>query len=72
MECFYRVYVIEGQTEVQVQDWTKLNRTSNEYYFIFDMRDKIPNEYYVDLKVISSGEINTFKRTIKFQIVNKK
>ena len=72
VEGFYRVYVREGQTEVQVQDWTKLNRTSNEYYFIFDMRDKIPNEYYVDLKVISSGEINTFKRTIKFQIVNKK
>ena len=68
----YRVYVREGQTEVQVQDWTTLNRTPNEYYFIFDTRDKIPNEYYVDLKVTSSGEINTYKRTIKFQIVNKK
>lgn len=68
----YRVYVREGQTEVQVQDWTKLNRTPNEYYFMFDTRDKIPNEYYIDLKVTSSGEINTYKRTIKFQIVNKK
>ena len=68
----YRVYVREGQTEVQVQDWTKLNRTSNEYYLMFDTRDKIPNEYYIDLKVTSSGEINTYKRTIKFQIVNKK
>ena len=68
----YRVYVREGQTEVQVQDWTKLNRTPNEYYFIFDTRDKIPNEYYIDLKVISSGEVNTYKRQIKFQIVNKK
>ena len=72
VEGYYRVYVREGQTEVQVQDWSKLNRTPNEYYFIFDTRDKIPNEYYVDLKVISSGEVNTYKRTIKFQIVNKK
>jgi hypothetical protein len=72
VEGYYRVYVREGQTEVQVQDWTKLNRTPNEYYFIFDTRDKIPNEYYIDLKVISSGEVNTYKRTIKFQIVNKK
>ncbi len=72
VEAYYRVYVREGQTEVQVQDWTKLNRTSNEYYLIFDTRDKIPNEYYIDLKVISSGEVNTYKRTIKFQIVNKK
>jgi len=72
VEGYYRVYVREGQTEVQVQDWTKLNRTPNEYYFIFDTRDKIPNEYFIDLKVISSGEVNTYKRTIKFQIVNKK
>jgi hypothetical protein len=72
VEGYYRIYVREGQTEVQVQDWTKLNRTPNEYYFIFDTRDKIPNEYYIDLKVISSGEVNTYKRTIKFQIVNKK
>ena len=72
VEGYYRVYVREGQTEVQVQDWTKLNRTPNEYYFIFDTRDKIPNEYYIDLKVISSGEVNTYKRQIKFQIVNTK
>ena len=72
VDAYYRIYVREGQTEVQVQDWTKLNRTPNEYYLIFDTRDKIPNEYYIDLKVISSGEVNTYKRTIKFQIVNKK
>ena len=72
VDCFYRVYVREGQTEVQVQDWTPVNRTPNEYYFIFDTRDKIPNEYYVDMKVESSGEINTYKRTLKFQIVNLK
>ena len=72
VEASYRIYVREGQTEVQVQDWTMINRTSNEYYFIFDTRDKIPNEYYVDIKVLSSGEVNTYKRTLKFQIVNKK
>jgi len=72
VDVYYRVYVREGQTEVQVQDWTKINRTPNEYYFIFDTRDKIPNEYFIDMKVESSGEINTYKRQIKFQIVNVK
>jgi len=72
VEAYYRVYVREGQTEVQVQNWTKLNRTPTEYYLMFDTRDKIPNEYYVDMKVIASGEINTYKRTLKFQVVNKK
>jgi hypothetical protein len=72
VDASYRVYVKEGSTEVQVQDWTKINRTPNEYYFIFDTRDKIPNEYFIDLKVLSSGEVNTYKKQIKFQIVNKK
>ncbi len=68
----YRVYVKEGQTEVIVQDWTKLNRTPNEYYFIFDTRDKIPNQYFVDLKVVTSGQVNVYKQQINFQIVNEK
>jgi len=72
VDASYRVYVREGQTEVQVQDWTKINRTPNEYYFMFDTRDKIPNEYFIDIKVESSGEVNTYKRQIKFQIVNTK
>ena len=72
VDAYYRIYVREGQTEVEVQNWTKINRTPNEYYFVFDTRDKIPNEYYLDIKVESSGEINTYKRTLKFQIVNIK
>jgi hypothetical protein len=72
ISAYYRIYVREGTTEVQVQDWTELNRTPNEYYFIFDTRDKIPNEYYIDIKVNTSGEKDTYKRTLKFLIVNKK
>jgi hypothetical protein len=72
VDAKYRIYVREGQTEVQVQDWTSINRTPNEYYFIFDTRDKIPNEYFVDIQVTSSGEVNTYKRQIKFQIINYK
>ena len=72
VDASYRVYVREGQTEVLVQDWTQINRTPNEYYFIFDTRDKIPNEYFIDIQVKSSAEINTYKRQIKFQIVNTK
>ena len=72
VSAFYRVYVKEGTTEVQVQDWTPINRTSNEYYFIFNMRDKIPNQYYVDIQVNTSGERDTYKKQLTFQIVNKK
>jgi hypothetical protein len=70
--AFYRVYVKEGTTEVLVQDWTPINRTPNEYYFIFDTRDKIPNQYYVDIQVNTSGEKDTYKKQLTFNIVNKK
>jgi len=72
VECSYRVYVKEGSTEVQVQDWTSINRTADGYYFIFDTTDKIPNEYFVDIKVSTDRSINTYKRELQFQIVNKK
>lgn len=72
IEAFYRVYVKEGTTEVQVQDWTPINRTPNEYYFMFDTRDKIPNQYYIDIRVNTSGERDTYQKQLMFQIVNKK
>jgi len=72
VDSYYRIYVKEGTTEVQVQDWTPINRTNSGYYFMFDTRDKIPNEYFVDIKVITDREVNTYKRELKFQIVNKK
>ena len=73
VDAYYRIYVKEGgSTEVQVQDWTKINKTTDGYYFIFDTTDKIPNEYFIDLKVVSDRNIDTYKRELQFQIVNKK
>jgi hypothetical protein len=73
VESYYRIYVTEGgNTEVQVQDWTRINQTPDGYYFMFDTRDKIPNEYYIDIKVLSNKNTDTYKKEIKFQIVNKK
>ena len=72
VDVHYRIYVREGMTEVQVQNWTPVNRTSTGHYFLFDTKDKIPNEYFVDIKVVTDREVNTYKRELKFQIVNKK
>lgn len=71
VNAFYRAYVKEGEIEVQVQDWTKINKLSGDYYFVFDTRDKTPNQYYIDIKVNSYGSINVYKKTLMFQIVSK-
>jgi hypothetical protein len=72
IDAYYRVYVREGQTEVEVQDWTPINRTPDSYYFVFDTRDKIPNEYFIDMKVVTDQNVDTYKQTLQFQIVNRK
>jgi hypothetical protein len=72
IDAKYRIYVKEGNTEVSVQEWTTINRTSTEYYFMIDMRDKIPNQYYVDIQVNISGEKDTYKDQLTFNIVNQK
>ena len=39
---------------------------------MFDMRDKIPNEYFIDIQIKMMGQTTTYKKQIQFQIVNKK
>ena len=68
----YRIYVKEGMTEVEVEKWTDLNRNEEGYYFFLDTKDKIPNEYFIDFKLKTDLSVNTYKKEIKFQIVNKK
>ena len=72
VDAYYRIYVKEGTTEVEVQDWTRINKTPNEFYFMIDMRDKIPNQYYVDIQVNISGEKDTYKKQLTFNVSNQK
>jgi hypothetical protein len=72
IKVYYRIFVKEGKTEVNVQDWARINKSSNEYYFMLDMRDKTPNQYFIDFKVNRTGETNTYKKQLTFNIVNEK
>lgn len=72
INVYYKIYVLEGETEVIINDWTKFNRSSEEYFILFDTRDKIPNEYYVDIRIDNNGTKKTHERIINFEIVNQK
>lgn len=68
----YRIYVKEGTTSVQVTDWTRLSQTPQEYFFLLDLRDKIPNEYFIDLRLLENNSIRTYENEINFIVTNKK
>ena len=67
----YRIYVRQGNTEVETHPWTNVNRTYNHNYFLINTEDMIPNEYFIDIKVTSNQEVNIYRNIIKFQIVNQ-
>ena len=68
----YRLYVREGNTQVEVIPWTMVNMTFTDNNFLLDTSWMIPNEYYLDIKSTSNQQVDTYSKVIKFQIINEK
>jgi len=67
----YRLYVRQGNTQVEIIPWTKINKTFTDNYFLLDTSWMIPNEYYLDIKATSNQQVDTYSKVIKFQITNQ-
>ena len=67
----YRIYVTQGTTQVEVVPWTPINMGNERNYFLMDSGWMIPNEYYLDIKATSNQQVDTYRKAIKFQIVNQ-
>ena len=67
----YRLYIREGNTEVNVIDWQDVNRSFTNNYFILDTSWMIPNIYHIDVKLTSNLEVKTYSDTMKFQIISQ-
>jgi len=70
-EVYYRIYVKEGKTQVNVFEWTKCDRT-NENSFILDTSYMIPREYWIEIKARVHSEDIFYKDDIKFEIISEK
>jgi hypothetical protein len=70
-EVYYRMYIKEGNTNVIVHDWTKVD-TTNENSFTLDTSYYIPREYFIQLKGSVYGEEIFYKEDIKFEILSEK
>jgi hypothetical protein len=71
-ELYYRMYILEGRTQVNVHDWTLIDKTNNENSFHFDTSMYIPREYFIELKGKTHTEEIHYKEPIKFEIVSEK
>lgn len=70
-DAYYRLYIREGNTEVNIFEWTKMDKT-NENSFMLDTSYLIPREYYIEIKANTHGEEIFYKEDIKFEIVSEK
>lgn len=70
-EVYYRIYVKEGKRQVNVFDWTKLDKT-NENSFYLDTFYMIPKEYFIEIKAKTHTEEIFYKNQINFEIISEK
>lgn len=70
-EVYYRIFVKEGRTQVEVFDWTKIDKT-NENSFILDTYSLIPREYFLEIKAKTHSEEIFYNNNINFEIVSEK
>jgi hypothetical protein len=70
-DVYFRIYVKEGLTQINVHDWTLMDKT-NENSYMLDTTYFIPREYYMEFKSRINNEEKYFKDSIKFEIINEK
>lgn len=68
---YYRLYIKQGNNEVQILDWYKVNKTYNTHSFFLDTTWLIPQTYYMDLKITLGGETNIYNDQLRFTVKNK-
>jgi hypothetical protein len=70
-EVYYRLFIKEGTVDVNVHDWTLLDKT-NENSFYFDTNNYIPREYHLEIKAKTHTEEIYYNESIKFEILSEK
>lgn len=66
----YRLYVMQGNNEIDVIGWNKVERVFNGNYFLINTNDLIPSRYNVDIKIKYNNEIIIHHKQLSFDIVN--
>ena len=65
-----RFYVKDGESEIDVIRYDKVNKAFLQNFYMLDTNMLIPNNYYVDIRYTSNGEVIVRKEVLRFTIVN--
>lgn len=68
-EMYARVYIKDGEREIDIIPFEKVNRTFTESYMLVDTGMLIPEKYYIDVKIKSRQEVIIHHNVLSFKIV---
>lgn len=66
----YRIYVKEGDREINVFPYQVIERRYDNHTFIINTNDLIPNTYHIDIRITQGRNIKYYNNISHFTIVN--
>ena len=67
---FYRLYIKDGEQQIDVIKWTPIERGYNENYFYINTNDLIPFRYFIDIQYTDGQKIINHNEILQFDIIN--
>jgi len=65
----YRIYVKQGQSQLQITPWLKTNKTKCENWFRLDTSWMLKQEYHLEFRQNTGNEIIPINKEIRFYII---
>ena len=66
----FRLYVKEGDREIDIFPFQPIERRYDEHMFIINTNQLIPNVYHIDIRVSEGRELKYFNNILEFKIVS--
>lgn len=67
---YYRLYVKEGDKQIDVIEWTPVEIGYNENFFFINTNELIPFRYFVDIKIYQGLEVSIHDELLSFDIIS--
>ena len=67
---YYRLYVMDGERELDIIKWEQINKTCTENFFSIDTSMLIPQRYYIDVKYKYNMEEISERKVLSFVITD--
>lgn len=70
-QVYYTIYIKQGPNRITVIDWENVDRLFSGFEFTLDTTWMIPQQYFMDIKVVTNNDTRIFNEKGKYSIVSE-